>query len=92
MTYGFDRVDRKMQPDKLKASFGKRIRSLRRVRDLTQEQLAEEVGCSTEYISRIERGLVSPSFEILSALANALHVEVSALFNFSELASQKSHK
>ena len=92
MTYGFDRVDRKMQPDKLKASFGKRIRSLRRVRDLTQEQLAEEVGCSTEYISRIERGLVSPSFEILSALANALHVEVGALFNFSELASQKSHK
>ncbi len=81
-----------MQPDKLKASFGKRIRSLRRVRDLTQEQLAEEVGCSTEYISRIERGLVSPSFEILSALANALHVEVGALFNFSELASQKSHK
>ena len=92
MTYGFDRVDRKMQPDKLKASFGKRIRSLRRVRDLTQEQLAEEVGCSTEYISRIERGLVSPSFEIPSALPNALHVEAGALFNFSELASQKSHK
>lgn len=81
-----------MQPDKLKTSFGKRIRSLRRVRDLTQEELAESVGCSTEYVSRIERGLVSPSFEILSALATALKVDVSALFDFSELSPRKLQK
>lgn len=81
-----------MQPDKLKASFGKRIRSLRRVRDLTQEELAESVGCSTEYVSRIERGLVSPSFEILSALATAFQVDVSALFDFSELSPRKLPK
>lgn len=81
-----------MQPDKLKASFGKRIRSLRRVRDLTQEELAESVGCSTEYVSRIERGLVSPSFEILSALATAFKVDVSALFDFSELSPRKLPK
>lgn len=74
-----------MQPDKLKVSFGRRVRSLRRLRDLTQEQFAEKVGCSSEYISRIERGLVSPSFEILGALADALNVQVSALFDFSEL-------
>jgi transcriptional regulator with XRE-family HTH domain len=60
-----------MQPDKLQVSFGKRVRSLRRSNDFTQEQLAATIGCSTEYISRIERGLASPSFEILSALANA---------------------
>lgn len=81
-----------MQPDKLKTLFGKRIRSLRRIRDLTQEQLAEAVGCSAEYISRIERGMVSPSFETLSAIANALHVGVSALFDFSELPSHKAFK
>ncbi len=79
-----------MQTNDLKTLFGKRIRSLRRLRDLTQEQLAASVGCSTEYISRIERGLVSPSFEILSALANAFHIEVDALFDFSELPTSQT--
>ena len=59
----------------LQVKFGKRLRLLRRTNDLTQEQLAEKVGCSTEYISRVERGLVSPSFKIIQQLAEKLKIE-----------------
>ncbi len=83
MTYKFDKIDFAMQPEELKKAFGKRVRILRKLRDLSQEQLADSLGCSSEYISRIERGLASPSFEILNGLAKTLKVDVSALFDFS---------
>jgi transcriptional regulator with XRE-family HTH domain len=66
----------------LKRSFGRRIRCLRKAGDITQERLAESVGCSTEYISRIERGIVSPSFAVIARLAEALDVQPHALFDF----------
>jgi transcriptional regulator with XRE-family HTH domain len=71
-----------VEADEFKRSFGRRIRCLRKAEDITQERLAESVGCSTEYISRIERGLVSPSFETIARLAEALNVRPHALFDF----------
>lgn len=73
-----------MQPKDLKSAFGKRVRTLRRLRNLTQEELAESIECSTEHVSHIERGLASPSFEMIGRLASALKVKVSDLFDFSE--------
>ena len=74
-----------MDAQKLKANFGRRLRSLRKLRDLTQQELAEEVALSVEYVSRIERGRSSPSFSVIGKLAQALEVEPSSLFDFSEL-------
>jgi transcriptional regulator with XRE-family HTH domain len=71
-----------VETDELKQLFGQRIRWLRKSKNITQEQLAENTGCSTEYISRIERGIVSPSFEILSRLSKSLDVQPKALFDF----------
>jgi transcriptional regulator with XRE-family HTH domain len=71
----------------LKQLFGQRIRWLRKSKNITQEQLAEKAGCSTEYISRIERGIVSPSFEILSRLSKSLDAHPKALFDFEADAS-----
>ena len=68
----------------LKFKFGRRLRSYRRLRDLTQDQFAEQIGCSTEYISRIERGLVSPSFDLIEKMCCALNIEPKALFDFNE--------
>ncbi len=76
-----------MTGDELKTSFGQQVRYLRRASDMTQEKLAEAVNCSTEYISRIERGLVSPSFEVIAAIAAAIGVEPSTLFDFVHLRS-----
>jgi len=70
--------------DGLKAKFGKRLRQIRRQMDLTQEQLAEKVGLSVEFISNIERGINSPSFKTLENLERALGISVSEMFNFDK--------
>ncbi len=55
---------------------GKRIRALRRAKDLTQGQLAEMCGCSQATIANIEQGKRKPSiglaFEISKALETTL--------------------
>jgi len=68
----------------LKENFGKRLRSIRRKKDLTQEQLAELVGLSVEFISNIERGINSPSFNTLEKLEQVLHTPVSEMFKFED--------
>ena len=68
----------------LKTLFGRRVRLHRKLQDLTQEELAEATQLSIEYISKIERGLVSPSFEVIAGLATALHVNPSELFSSTE--------
>ena len=58
-----------------------RLQTLRAERGITQEQLAETVGKSTEHISFLERGERSPSFEMLFDLASVLETTVSDLLN-----------
>jgi transcriptional regulator with XRE-family HTH domain len=66
----------------LRSKFGRRLRQLRRERDMTQEELAEMVGISTDFLSNVERGINAPSFENLEKIAKALRVPVSDLFSF----------
>lgn len=63
---------------------GQRIANLRRGRKLTQEQLAEVVGCSVEFVSLVERGINAPSVAGLETFARALRVEVKDLFTFED--------
>jgi DNA-binding XRE family transcriptional regulator len=70
-------------PDKdLRRKFGKRVRYLRRDRDMTQEQLAELTDLSVNSISQIETGQSSPSLETIVKIAKALEVDVGELFKF----------
>lgn len=66
----------------LQKKLGKRIADLRRSRKLTQEQLAEAVDCSVEFISLVERGVNAPSVAGLEKFAKVLKVEVRDLFTF----------
>ena len=66
----------------LQRRLGQRIASLRKTRRLTQEQLAEAIGCSVEFISLVERGVNAPSVAGLERFAKALKVNVKELFNF----------
>jgi transcriptional regulator with XRE-family HTH domain len=61
---------------------GKRIKHLRRLRNLTQAQLAEKVNLSVNYISQIETGVASPTITVLVAIAKELDVELKELFDF----------
>lgn len=59
---------------------GARIRECRERRGLTQDQLAEIVGLTRTYISRVERGVAFPRVENLIAIINALDVSADAIF------------
>lgn len=50
-----------------------RLKELRELRGLTQEELAQLVGSSQRQISKYENGIQKPTSGVLSALAGALH-------------------
>jgi putative transcriptional regulator len=66
----------------LKRRFGRRLKSLRTGRGLTQEQLADATELSIESISNMERGIFGPRFDNLQKIASALNVDVMDLFDF----------
>lgn len=55
------------------------VRDLRRVRNLSQRQLAGRMGVPRTYISKIENGKAMPTLSSLDRLAKALQVDISAL-------------
>ncbi len=62
--------------------FGKRLKELRLEKGITQEQLAENLGLSANYIGMIERAERSTSLLKVFKLAKVLEVKMSELFNF----------
>jgi transcriptional regulator with XRE-family HTH domain len=78
-------MPRRQKADPLVAKIGARIRSLREELELTQEKLAYEGGLSSKgHLSGIEKGLVRPTVETLSTLANRLGVDLLDLVTFPE--------
>lgn len=64
---------------------GVRIAYYRRRRDLSQEALAEAVGISKSYLSKIERADVKGlSLFTLLEIASALNVQIGDLMKFDE--------
>ncbi len=61
--------------------FGKRIRGLRRSKDLTQEQLAELAGISLQNMGEIERGKGNPTLVTVEKLSSALGEDLSSIFD-----------
>jgi transcriptional regulator with XRE-family HTH domain len=55
------------------------VRRLRTARGVTQEALAERVGCATKYLQSVERAEANLSARMLGALARALAVDVARL-------------
>lgn len=58
---------------------GERIKTVRRSLHLTQDQLAEKSGLSSNYIGQLERGERSPSLKTLTRIAQSLGVDVDYL-------------
>jgi len=73
-----------MDRKKLAQRFGLRLRTLRRIAGLTQEQLAERAGFSYEHINKLERGAAAPSFKVVEALSGALQTQPAQLFLFED--------
>ncbi|QGW82224.1 helix-turn-helix domain-containing protein [Variovorax paradoxus] len=62
------------------ARIGAQVRALRMAAEVSGGELAKTSGVSASMLSRIERGLVSPSVETLERLAQGLHVPTSRFF------------
>ena len=55
---------------------GCRIKSLRSAKNLTQEQIADQIGISRQRYARIENGTNNLTLEVLSRIAKILDVQV----------------
>jgi transcriptional regulator with XRE-family HTH domain len=66
---------------KLKDRVAIRIKTIRKLRSLTQEALAEKIERTVYAVSQLERGLSLPSFETLERLSIALEVPVRDFFD-----------
>lgn len=60
---------------------GKFIATLRKEKDLTQEQLGEKLGVTNKTISRWENGNYMPDIEILSLLSKEFDVSINELIS-----------
>lgn len=55
-------------------ALGKTVTARRRQLKLDQAELAERIGKSASYLSRIEAGLVTPSLDVTGDIADALEM------------------
>ncbi|MBA4348680.1 MAG: transcriptional regulator [Thermodesulfovibrio sp.] len=79
--------------DNISIELGKRIRTLRKLKGLTQEELGEKSGISYKFIGEIERGEVNPSLNSLIQIAKGLGMHISELFpHEKEIFHQFSHQ
>ena len=72
----------------LEEIIGRNIARYREVAGLTQATLAEKIGISTAFVSRVERGQKRMKVETLYATAKALDVSVDALLSTDSSAAQ----
>ena len=57
------------------------LRTVRRQRGLTLEELAEQTGLTKSYLSKVERRRSTPSIAVALRVAQALEVDVAQLFS-----------
>ncbi len=71
-----------------KKLLGKRIQSIRKSRNLTQEKLAEMIDIEIPSLSYLETGKYSPSIETLEKLSKALNVQPWEFYYFSDMSDE----
>ena len=75
----------------VKKLIGKKLKATRLRNDMTIQELAENSKVSSNMISRIERGLTTPSVEILVKLANAFGMSINYFVEEAEKGSTIIH-
>lgn len=59
------------------------IRKLRISEERSQEDVAFDAELSVSHLSKLERGITSPTIKTLSRIANALDVPIDTFFKYS---------
>ena len=58
-----------------------RIRAFRKLKGMTQMELAEQIGVSVAVLGAVERGTRTPDLLLLEKISSALHIEIDELIN-----------
>lgn len=69
-----------------KSAIGKIIKKLRKEKGFTQEQFAEKINLSTNYLSKVERGMNTPNVETFLKMAEFLD------FTLEDFGINQTHK
>ncbi len=68
---------------------GQRIRQAREKRGLSVQQLADQAGCSDEYLEWVEDGQVEPSVALLIQLARTIHLDSGTFLTMHDTTAQR---
>ena len=60
--------------------FGMRVKKLRKEKDMSQEELAFQIGVDRSYMGFVERGERNPTLDKIVKIANSLNISLSELF------------
>ncbi|MFZ6681945.1 helix-turn-helix domain-containing protein [Undibacterium sp. Tian12W] len=71
--------------------FGQNLRRARRLKDISQEELALRSELSRTYVSEVERGIRNVSIDNMDILSQALGIPLSELVNPEMFAAIKGH-
>lgn len=73
-----------MDEDDFAIQLGSRIRELRKLKGISQLDLAYDMDMSMNTISGIELGKISPKIDTLKKISKKLNINISELFEFSD--------
>ena len=73
-------------------NIGKKIKELRKSRNITQEKLAEHLDVSFQSISKWENGITMPDISIFPVIASFFSVSMDTIFDFDLTEQNKKIK
>ena len=80
----------KISEQEIRLLLGKRIRSLRKSKGLTQQELGERADINHKFLGEIERGRQNATVGTLVKIADALSIDIIEVFRIShEITSKK---
>lgn len=79
-------------PPSARLIFGQNVRRVRRLKEMSQEELAFRADISRTYLSEVERGERNISVDNMEALAEALEMELPDLLRHTLLALPKEEQ
>lgn len=82
------------QKKEITEAVGARIKYLRRMKEISQEELALKAGINPAYLGQVERGLKCPTVDTLYKIAKAMEISPAEFLRSEELSdfSEKQTK
>lgn len=74
-----------MSQNDLQKEIGQKINNLRTEKKLSMRELGERIGVSHAHISKLEKGINTPSVDLLEKIAECFNIDVSYFFTKEEL-------